>query len=141
LNPIDVRDPDAALWLRALVWPDEQGRAELLRQATAAAQPDPPKLLAGDALDLLPEVLTTIPRDQALCVFHTHTVNQFPPEARARLSALLAEHARRRDLYRVSIEWLGETHPRLELISFKDSMKTEHLLAYCGSHGEWLEWL
>jgi hypothetical protein len=30
LHPLDVRDPDAALWLRALVWPDEVGRAELL---------------------------------------------------------------------------------------------------------------
>jgi hypothetical protein len=141
LNPIDVRDPDAALWLRALVWPDEEGRAELLQQAVQVARHDPPMLLAGNALDLLPEVLTTIPRDQALCVFHTHTINQFPPEARARLSALLAEHARGRDLYRVSIEWLGDTYPSLELISHKGGAKTEHLLAYCGSHGEWLEWL
>jgi hypothetical protein len=141
LNPIDVRDPDAALWLRALVWPDEVGRAELLQQAVQVAQQDPPRLLAGDALDILPEVLATIPPDQAECVFHTHTINQFRPEARARLAELLAEHARGRDLYRVSIEWLGKTYPRLELISYEDSAKTEHLLAYCGSHGEWLEWL
>ena len=37
LNPIDVRDPDATLWLRALVWPDEVGRAELLQQAAGGA--------------------------------------------------------------------------------------------------------
>lgn len=141
LNPIDVRDPDAALWLRALVWPDEVGRAELLQQAVQVAQQDPPRLLAGDALDILPEVLATIPPDQAVCVFHTHTINQFPPEARARLSTLLAKHAFGRKLYRVAIEWLGETHPRLELILYEDGVKTEHLLAYCGSHGEWLEWL
>jgi hypothetical protein len=141
LNPIDVRDPDAALWLRALVWPDEVGRAELLQQAVQVAQQDPPRLLAGDALDILPEVLATIPPDQAVCVFHTHTINQFPPEARARLSMLLAKHAFGRKLYRVAIEWLGETHPRLEFISYEDGVETEHLLAYCGSHGEWLEWL
>jgi hypothetical protein len=141
LNPIDVRDPDAALWLRALVWPDEVGRAELLQQAVQVAQQDPPRLLAGDALDILPEVLATIPPDQAVCVFHTHTINQFPAEARARLTTLLANHAFGRKLYRVAIEWLGETHPRLELISYEDGVKTEHLLAYCDSHGEWLEWL
>jgi len=141
LTPIDVRDPDAALWLRALVWPAEVGRAELLQQAVQVAQQDPPRLLAGDALDILPEVLATIPPDQAVCVFHTHTINQFPAEARARLSTLLAKHAFGRKLYRVAIEWLGETHPRLELISYEDGVKTEHLLAYCGSHGEWLEWL
>jgi hypothetical protein len=141
LNPIDVRDPDAALWLRALVWPDEVGRAELLQQAVQVAQQDPPRLLAGDALDILPEVLATVPPDQAVCVFHTHTINQFAPEARAHLSTLLATHAFRRKLYRVAIEWLGDTHPRLELIAYEDGVKTEHLLAYCGSHGEWLEWL
>jgi hypothetical protein len=141
LNPIDVHDADAALWLRALVWPDEVGRAGLLQQAMQVAQDDPPRLLAGDALDLLPEVLATIPSDQTLCVFHTHTVNQFPLEARARLSALLTEHALGRDLYRVSIEWLGATSPRLELIAYKDGVTAEHLLAHCGSHGEWLEWL
>jgi hypothetical protein len=141
LNPIDVRDGDAALWLRALVWPDEVGRAGLLQQAMQVAQDDPPRLLAGNALDLLPEVLATVPSDQSLCVFHTHTVNQFPPDARTRLSALLTEHALGRDLYRVSIEWLGQTSPRLELTAYKDGVQTEHLLAYCGSHGEWLEWL
>jgi hypothetical protein len=141
LNPIDVRDPNAALWLRALVWPDERGRAELLRQAIQVAQHDPPRLLAGNALDLLPEALATVPNDQTLCVFHTHTMNQFPSEARARLWALVADQAAARDLYRISIEWLGEAHPRLELMSFAGGVLTEQLLAYCGSHGEWLEWL
>ena len=84
------------------------------------AQHDPPRLLAGDALYILPEVLATIPSDQAVCVFHTHTINQFPAEARARLSTLLANHAFGWKLYRVAIEWLGETHPRLELISYED---------------------
>jgi hypothetical protein len=141
LNPINVHDADAALWLRALVWPDEMGRAGLLQQAMRVAQHDPPRLLGGNALDLLPEVLATIPSDQTLCVFHTHTVNQFPLEARVCLSALLAEHTLGRDLYRVSIEWLGATSPCLEFSSFRGAVTTEHRLAYCGSHGEWLEWL
>jgi hypothetical protein len=141
LNPIDVRDSAAVLWLCALVWPDEAGRAELLQRAVQVAQQDPPRLVAGDALDVLPEVLATIPPEQAVCVFHAHTMNQFPPEARARLSGLLAEHGGGRDLYRVAIEWLGETHPQLDLISYEDGVKAKRLLAYCGSHGEWLEWL
>jgi hypothetical protein len=141
LHPIDVRDPGAALWLRALVWPDERGRAELLREALGIARQAPPPLTAGDALELLPEVLAAIPEAQTVCVFHTHTVNQFPVEARARLSELLAAHGARRDLFRVSIEWLGEGQPRLELVSFVDGVMTAQLLAYCGSHGEWIEWL
>jgi hypothetical protein len=141
LNPIDVCDPDATLWLRALVWPDEGARAELLQRAIQMAQQDPPRLLAGSALDRLPEVLATMPSDQVLCVFHTHTINQFSPKARAQLSALLAEHALGRDLYQISIEWLGTEHPRLELALFERGKHTRRLLAQCGSHGEWLEWL
>jgi hypothetical protein len=124
-----------------LVWPDETGRAELLERALRVARQDPPRLIAGDALDHLPAVLATCPDEQALCVFHTHTINQFPPAARARLAALLAEHATTRDLYRVSIEWLGTDHPHLELITFECGRQTIDLLARCGSHGEWLEWL
>ncbi len=88
LNPIDVCDPDAALWLRALIWPDEAGKAELLQQAIQVARQDPPRLLAGDALGLLPELLRTMPADQSLCVFHTHTMNQFPDELIALLDHL-----------------------------------------------------
>jgi hypothetical protein len=141
LNPIDVCDPDAVRWLRALIWPDETGRAEILQQASQVARLDPPRLLAGDAVDLLPEVLRTISADQTLCVFHTHTINQFPLQARSRLSALLAEHAARQDLYRISIEWLGHGDPCLELASWQAGVVTEHLLAHCDAHGEWLEWL
>lgn len=140
LHPLDVRDADANLWLRALVWPDETERAELLRCALQVAQQSPPWLMAGDALELLPEVLAAIPDGQTLCVFHTHTINQFSPEDRARLSALLAAHAAARDLYRVSIEWLGEEHPRLELTVFEGGTPAVKLLAHCGSHGEWLAW-
>ena len=141
LNPVDVRDPDAVLWLRALVWPDEVGRAEVLLKALGIAQQSPPRLIGGDATERLAEVLAAIPDDQRLCVFHTHTVNQFPPEARAHLSALLAEHGRARSLARLSVEWLGAEHPRLELTCFEAGTVTDHHLAYCGSHGEWLEWL
>jgi hypothetical protein len=141
LNPLDVRDADAVLWLRALLWPDEAGRAEMLAGAVHIAQQAPPRLLGGDALDRLPEVLAAIPEAHTPCVFHTHTLNQLSPQARSQLSTLLAEHAASRDLYRLSIEWLGTEHPRLELSACERGRHTAQLLAHCGSHGEWLEWL
>jgi hypothetical protein len=141
LHPLDVRDPDAALWLQAAVWPDEAGRAELLKRALEMTRRDPPQLIAGNALDHLSAVLATIPDEHALCVFHTHTLNQFSVEARGRLSEILAERAATRDLYRVSIEWLGTEHPHLEFMVFERGQQTVELLAYCGSHGEWMRWL
>ena len=57
LNPIAVRDQDATLWLRALIWPEHEKRVRLLQNAIAVAQQDPPQLLAGDALDVLPALI------------------------------------------------------------------------------------
>jgi hypothetical protein len=89
----------------------------------------------------LTAALATIPDEHSLCVFHTHTINQFSLEARGRLSALLAEQGTKRDLYRISIEWLGTEYPHLDLIAWERGQHTAQLLARCGSHGEWLEWL
>jgi hypothetical protein len=140
LSPIDLRDPDAALWLRALVWPEHKARSRLLQRAIDFARRDPPRLCAGDALDLLPRVLASAPPEAVVCVFHTHTVNQLSVERREQFSALIADLATRHDLFRVSIEWLGHEHPTLEVTSFEGAA-THRILAYCDPHAEWLEWL
>lgn len=141
LHVIDVRDPDAVRWLQALVWPEARERAEALRNAVEITRAHPPELRSGDGLDVLPPVLGTVPDDVPVCVFHTHTVNQLWAEARDRLSALLADHGRRRELYRVSAEWLGTVHPQLELTGYHGGHAEERLLAYCDPHGRWVEWL
>ena len=145
LNPIDVQDPAALQWLRALVWPEERERMRRLDAALALAATDPPALLKGDALDLLPEVLARVPGDVALCVYHSHTLNQFSPEARRRFRDLLAEAGATRDLYWLSSEYRptadGDLRPTLTLAAFEDGKAREQVLAYCDHHGRWLEWL
>ncbi|HEX5689486.1 MAG TPA: DUF2332 domain-containing protein, partial [Roseiflexaceae bacterium] len=91
LNPIDARDYDAMLWLRALIWPEQRDRAALLEQAIAVVRQHPPRLLAGDALDLLPGAIRAAPEEALVCVFHTFTLNQFPQPARERFDVLIAE--------------------------------------------------
>ena len=141
LQVIDVADVEAVRWLQALVWPEEGERLRALREAVEIARVDPPELRSGDALEVLPSILDTVPADVPVCVFHTHTVNQFSPEARDRLSAMLAEHGCTRELYRLSAEWLGGVHPRLELTAWRDGRAEARLLAYCEPHGRWLEWV
>jgi len=80
------------------------GRAERLQEALHLIEQDPPSILAGDALTLLPSVLATVPPETTLCVFHSFTINQFSQEARAQLTRILAEWAAKRPLFRVSIE-------------------------------------
>ena len=141
LAPVDVRDPEAARWLRALVWPEHGDRAVRLERAIEIAGASPPPLMAGDALDLLPDVLSGADRDAVACVVHTFTLNQWVPAARERLSRLLAEHARARPLARVSIEWDGEAAPRLRLAVYPGGIEVDRVLARCNGHARWLEWL
>jgi hypothetical protein len=140
LNPIDLRDDDAALWLRALIWPEQRDRAALLAQAIRVAQQHPPPLLAGDATALLAGVLASVPADAALCIYHSFTLNQFPSQARERFAALIAEQAAQRNLALIAIEWL-ETYASVDLSLFENGARTDIRLAHCDAHGGWIEWL
>jgi hypothetical protein len=143
LHPIHATDPQATLWLRALVWPEHPARAAILQQALA--QRDPPPLLAGDALTVLPQAVAEAPTGAALCVFHTATLAHFPPEARARFQALIPELARQRDLFWLSSEGSGNSGRRglylTILTAFQSGRRVECRLAYSHPHGAWLEWL
>lgn len=140
LNPIDIHDADAILWLRALIWPGHHERLERLENALTLARQNPPRLLAGDALELLLEVIESAPMDSTLCIFHSFTLNQFSPEAREQLSTLLLQASAERKIYRISFEQLhGKENPRLNLITYQNGARTHEELAQCEAHGSWIE--
>jgi hypothetical protein len=139
LQPVDVDDEDAVRWLEALVWPEARERADLLRAAIALARREPPRLVSGDGAVVLAATVDAMPPEVPVCVFHTHTLNQVPPAARARLTALLRELATTRELYRLSAEWLGAPVPQLTLTTWSRGEARERLLARCDHHGRWLE--
>ena len=142
INPLDVNDSDDVLWLRALVWPEHAERARLLDNAVEIAKQNPPRLVAGDGIDLLPDLLEELTGDLAVCVFHTHTLNQVSPAARGKLSERLSENAHSKDhLFHVSGEWLGRPYPMLELTAWEQGRRSHHILANCDPHGGWIEWL
>jgi len=137
-NPIDTRDADQALWLRALVWPDQPWRAELLLAAIDCARDDPPRVVRGDALDLLPEALAAAPPEAAVCVYSSFTLYQLRPPETERLESLLADAGGRRPIHRLSLEWNPADRPYLEL---RDPAGDRVRLAAAQDHGQWLEWL
>ena len=140
LNPIDVDDPEATLWLRALVWPGNPQRVRLLENALAVAREEKPEIVGGDGVALLPELLADVPREAALCIFRVFT--NLPPEARAQLSASIAQHGARRDLWVLSTRrGARPVESTLGLVSYRNGVKSEALLANCENHGGWIEWL
>ena len=140
LNPIDLHNPEEVLWLRALVWPERRDEDALLMAAIQVAKQDPPTLIAGDAVRRLPRILRSVLEGTALCIYGTHTLNQFSPKAREELASLIEKCARRRNLYWVSVEEFTSP-PQMQLVAFENGKRTEALLARCDTHGRWLEWL
>ena len=102
--PADVTDPDSARWLRACRPPDHQ---EQLAAELALAAATPPRLLAGDAVDLLPEALTHVPADALPVVITTWTLSGLPLDARLRFLHRLDEAATHRPVAWVSAEGVG----------------------------------
>lgn len=140
LSPVDIFDDGDVRWLAALIWPEHVERQELLEQALSLARSDPPTRIAGDAVELLPGMLEDVPGDMTLVVVHSYTLNQFRAEMRECLNRLLTEHAERRDVYRVAIEWLAGEHPLVQTTSYRSRVTTERIVARCDQHGSWLEW-
>jgi hypothetical protein len=139
LNPVDVNNRDSRLWLRALIWPEHKERAHLLERAIEVAQREPPALIAGNAVEVLPDILPLVPPDSILCIFRVWT--SLPETAREQFSAVLTQYGQKRDLFVISTVSQRGKEIDLQLTSFVKGVKTVKLLARCESHGEWLEWV
>jgi hypothetical protein len=84
LSPLDVNDDDAMAWLTNLVWPEQEDRRERLRAAIEVAREDPPRLVTGDLLVSLPELIATIPAGHTVVVFHSAVAAYLEPPDRSR---------------------------------------------------------
>lgn len=141
LHPIDVRDEEATRWLRALIWPEHQDRMQQLDAALQLTRTEPPTVVEGNAAEMLPDLLLQVPQDVALCLYHSYTLNQMPRVVREQILQHIADFSRRRDLYRISQEgWSIQGKPELELSAYHKGEVQKTLLAYCESHGRWIEW-
>jgi hypothetical protein len=89
LNPLDVTDADAMLWLENLVWPEDDLRRERLRHAAEVARADPPTLVRGDLLERLPGLVAEAAAYASVLVFHSAVAAYLTEEDRARFQDLM----------------------------------------------------
>jgi hypothetical protein len=160
LNPLDVRDPQARDWLRALVWPEHPDRLELLDAALEVARHDPPLVLRGDLVDDLAPLASRVPAGTTLTVVSTWTLAYLEPERRRAFVTRLGEVAatRGQPVWLVAGEaqsvlaslevGLAEMPPEgfgpstLSLHRFDPHGERDHrLLAHAHPHGRWIRWL
>ncbi|WP_440990234.1 DUF2332 domain-containing protein [Haloarchaeobius baliensis] len=145
LNPLDVTDDADLNWLRALVWPEHVDRHDQLAAAAEVVRPDPPRLVAGDAIDRLPAVVAELPNDRPVCVYDTQVLYQLGEAQRDRYRAVLVELAADRELHWVSgSHVVGQpdegTIPLRHTAVSRDGLDGT-TVAHYEPHGRWLEWI
>jgi hypothetical protein len=159
-SPVDVRDPDATRWLRASVWPGQAGRVDLLLAALEAARADPPRIVAGDAIDDLPALLAEVPPALGVCVT-TSVMLGYLGDRRTAFTDALEEAGRRRPIAWVAFDvvhwmdrldsapaWVGEgigsggvDCALIRLSMLTATGREDRWLARGSYHGEWIEWM
>ena len=139
LNPVDLGSREDRDWLRALIWPDEVARMKRLEQALTIVERAKPEIRTGDALDLLPDALASVPSNETACVYHTIAIYQFSGAMRDALESILTVAGLRRPVTRLSLEYNG-LDAELTSIRYADGVREEKMLAISHPHGRWLEW-
>src|SRR5207248_1302622 len=77
---------------RAAIWPEATERAELFLRAVELARRDPPRVIAGDAVELLPDLVAEAELSGGHpCVLHSATTGWMAAADRERLYQLLRE--------------------------------------------------
>jgi hypothetical protein len=81
LNPLDVNSPADMTWLKALVWPGHEHRAQSLEAAIEIARADPPIVRRGDLLIDLPPLAALAPNGMRLVIYHTAVLGYVASQA------------------------------------------------------------
>jgi hypothetical protein len=137
LHPVDATDPEQRLWLQALVWPEHRERFQELAAALDVVAADPPAILQGDAVDLLPRLdeEERLAGDIPLVVFHAMVRIHVAEDRRPAFDAAIAALGERRRVLHVSMEPHGRAVP----LTLNDSQGTDTVLAHVEGHGRWIE--
>jgi hypothetical protein len=139
-DPINLNRADERGWLKALIWPELTERHARLELAIRSQLDNPPKIWAGDALDLLDTALSyELPPKGVAAVYHSHVTYQFSEAMRERLDRIIRDASHRRPIYRVSIEFDGGVYP-VRIGRYEKGDVSLRVLAHCDPHGTWLEW-
>ena len=143
LHPVDATDPEQRLWLQALVWPEHRDRFAGLATALDAVAADPPSILRGDAIELLPRLdAERLADDIPMVVFHAMVRIHVPAGRRAAFDAAIAALGRRRRVLHVSLEIPPRDSPydrSAPLLALRDSQGPDRDLALAEGHGRWIQ--
>jgi hypothetical protein len=139
-RPVDVTTDHGARVLEAFVWADQVDRLERVRRAIEIARTDPPRLMAGDFVEVLPGLLAERDLDALTVVFHSASLMYLREDDRALVESALEQEGQRGSLAWVSYEYVAS-----EAMGFALDVQTwpgeRRRLARLHGHGNSLEWI
>jgi hypothetical protein len=142
-HPVDVTEEAGAKLLEAFVWADQPARIERLRRAIDVVRKNPPELIQGDYVELLPKVLTERQDDALTVVYHSVSVVYLSQAVRDRLREEIEEAGKQGPLAWLSYESVEETPGyyvfMLDLQTWPGGERRR--LARLDGHANTLEWL
>jgi hypothetical protein len=140
LEPVDVTRDDGACLLKAFVWADQVERLERLDLAIETVRRDPPRLVKGDYVELLPEILGARRPNALTVVFQTASLGYVAPERREAVHAALDDAGRGGRL-----AWVTSSFDAAIVDGFPLEARVwpgpQRRLALMDFHGGWLDWL
>ncbi|MCQ6562054.1 DUF2332 domain-containing protein [Paenibacillus mendelii] len=134
----DLTQPDDYAWLKSLIWPEHQDRAELFEKAARHFQKQPVPLIEGDGIASLRELADQVPAASALCVFHTHVANQLSPSSKNSLIETIHALGQTRDVFHLYNN-LRDANI-LHLDYYLSGQYHTEKLAITDGHGRWFQW-
>lgn len=135
---VDLTDDDHLLWLRSLIWPEHKHRLELMTSAADILRADPPRLVQGDAIEMLEGLSHKAPKEAVLCVYHTHVANQFNREKKELLFKIVDGIADRREICHLYNN-MQDSLLRLDILGV--NQPSREIIARTDGHARWFEWM
>ena len=166
IEPLDLGDREVRGWLAACI-PQEIGAVTRFHHAVEVAIASPARTVRGDAREVLPDVLASIPAGLPVCLIDTYVHVFFTADELLRFRLLVDRLGAERDLDWVSIDPLvplGGSADRSVLgipispaiiernrreglfgvvgrLRYRDGQRTGALLGLAHPGAAWLEWL
>ena len=141
-RPVDVTTDHGAHLLEAFVWADQTDRLDRLGKAISIARADPPRLMQGDYVEVLPPLLAERDLDALTIVYHSASTMYISGEQRRSLDVAIEQEGERGSLARVTYEPTGEvTYEGFVLEAQVWAGDGLHRLAHVAPHGGSLEWV
>jgi hypothetical protein len=102
LRPVNLNDADEVRWVMSSIGPERLATRDSTAKALALAAKTPPRVIAGDALKVLPEAAAAM--SDPLCVMNSHCMYQWPEQVCVAFEEMLCTLSAKREVHRVSIE-------------------------------------